>query len=260
MAEGPSSARVAAIAAGVAAAVTLAIILFGGRLGLPGAGSTNLAAVHDYLVKNPEVLIDMQVELERKQIAEQKALREKAINENAAELFRSKGSFVAGNPDGDVTVVEFFDYNCGYCRRAFKDLVKLIETDKNVRVVLKEFPIFGKESEDVAKISIAAANQGKYFEFHSAVITAPGHASKAQALRIAEKVGLDMDQLKKDIESPEVAKVIAQTNQLAEKMGLQGTPFYLVGDRSIPGAPDDLYDVFVKKVADVRKNGCTATC
>ena len=256
--------RVALLAAAVAAIVTIALNQFGAVLGLPGGGGLAKKdieqTVRDYLVKNPDILIAMQAELETKQVAEQKALRETAINENADALFRSDHSFVAGNPDGNVTVVEFFDYNCGYCRRAFKDLVKLIETDKNVRVVLKEFPIFGKPSEEVSKISIAAAKQGKYFEMHSALLNAPGRATKEQALKLAEKIGLDVEQLKKDMNSPDVAKEIQETAQLADRMGLQGTPFYLVGDRSIPGAPDNLYDMFVESVADVRKNGCTATC
>ncbi len=258
--------RVILVAAVVAAIVTVAISQFGSLLGLQGAAGGGLAqkdleqTIRDYLVKNPDVLIAMQTELERKQIAEQKSLREKAINENAAELFHSDASLIAGNPDGDVTVVEFFDYNCGYCRRAFKDLAKLIETDKNVRVVLKEFPIFGKPSEEVAKISIATAKQGKYFEFHRALLAAPGRATKEQALKVAEKIGLDVKRLEKDMNSPDVAKQIQDTAALADRMGLQGTPFYLVGDRSIPGAPDNLYDMFVESVADVRKNGCTATC
>ena len=256
MADGQSSLRTVLVSAVVAATVSIAISQFGDRLGLSGSGQS----VRNYLVANPEVLIDMQSELERKQVAEQKDLREKAINENAAALFRSEHSLIAGNPNGDVTVVEFFDYNCGYCRRAFKDLVKLIESDKNVRVVLKEFPIFGKPSEEVARIAIAASKQGKYFEMHSALFNASGRATKDQALKTAEKIGLDVERLKKDMDLPEVKKVISETALLADKMGLQGTPFYLVGDKSIPGAPDNLYDMFVESVADIRKNGCTAAC
>lgn len=256
MADGQSTLRTVLISAVVAATVSIAISQFGDRLGLSGSGQS----VRDYLVANPEVLIDMQSELERKQVTEQNDLREKAINENATALFRSEHSLIAGNPNGDVTIVEFFDYNCGYCRRAFKDLVKLLESDKNVRVVLKEFPIFGKPSEEVARIAIAASKQGKYFELHSALLNASGRATKEQALKTAEKIGLDVERLKKDMDLPEVKKAISETALLADKMGLQGTPFYLVGDKSIPGAPDNLYDMFVESVADIRKNGCTATC
>ena len=260
MAEGQTPMRTIVVAAIVAAAVTLGIGQLSDRLGpTPGGGDFG-QSVRDYLVENPEVLIDMQAELERKQVAEQKSLREKAINENAAALFGDEHSFITGNPKGDVTLVEFFDYNCGYCRRAFKDLVKLLETDKNVRVVLKEFPIFGKPSEEVSRVAIAAAKQNKYFELHSALLNAQGRATKEQAFKIAEKLGLDIEKLKVDMQAPDVTKTIQETAALADKMGLQGTPFYLVGDRSIPGAPENLYDLFVEKVADVRKNGCTATC
>ncbi len=269
MAERASYVRVGLIAAAVAAIVTVAINNVRQYLGQDGASSvvesvpqrSNIEqTLRDFLVKNPEVLVDMQAELERRQLAEKKVLRIKAINENAAALFRSDMSLIAGNPDGDVTIVEFFDYNCGFCRRAFKHLRKLIDNDKNVRVVLKEYPIFGKQSEEAAMVAVAANNQGKYFELHAALLTSPGRATKRQALRMAEKIGLDMDRLKQDMDSSGVKKAIEETAQLAEKMGLRGTPFYLVGDRTIPGAPENLYELFVETVADVRKHGCLATC
>ena len=130
-----------------------------------------------------------------------------------------------------------------------------------MRVVLKEFPIFGKPSEEVSKIAIAANKQGRYFELHRALLDAPGRATKEQAFKLAEKLGLDVERLKRDMELPEVKKVIEETAVLADKMGLQGTPFYLVGDRSIPRArPKTSMTCSSKTSRRSGKNGCTATC
>lgn len=217
------------------------------------------AMVREYLVKNPEILIEMSALLEGRQAKAEQQSRETAIAQNADAIFRAKNPIIAGNPNGDVTVVEFFDYNCGYCKRAFSSLVKLMETDPNVRVVLKEFPIFGERSVGAAKVAIAAQKQGKYFELHSELLKSR-QVTKDSALRIAEKLGLDIEKLKQDMDKPEVQAVITETRQLAERLGIQGTPFYLVGDQTIPGAPENLYDMFVENVAKIRKEGCSVAC
>lgn len=218
------------------------------------------ALVRDFLVKNPEILIEMSTELERKQTAAAEETRNAVIKENAEAIYREDDGLVGGNPEGDVTIVEFADYNCPYCKRAFTQVSKLIQSDPKVRLVMKEFPIFGEQSIGAAKVAIAAAKQGKYFEVHSALMRAKGRSDEASALRLAEGLGLDMEKLKSDMALPEVDKIIAHTRQLGEKLGVQGTPFYLVGDRAVPGAPDNLYHIFVETVADVRKNGCTVAC
>jgi protein-disulfide isomerase len=179
-----------------------------------------------------------------------------AIKENAAEIFRPAGSPVAGNPKGDVTVIEFFDYNCGYCKKAFTDLAQLVDKDKKVKVILREFPILNKGSEETSRVALAAKMQGKYWEFHRAMLESQGQASEASAVRVAEKVGLDIARLKKDMASPEVNKEITDTRNLAAKLGIQGTPHFLVGDRIIPGAPENLYEQMSKLVMEVRKEGC----
>jgi protein-disulfide isomerase len=157
-------------------------------------------------------------------------------------------------------VVEFFDYNCGFCRKALADVVKLVDNDNKVRLVLKELPIFGEESESASRVALAAMKQGKYFELHQKLFTEPGKANKDKALRIANELGLDIPQLEKDMQDPSVQKALEEARDLAQKLGLQGTPLYLVGDRVIPGAPDNLYDEFTDKVAEVREKGCKATC
>lgn len=218
------------------------------------------ALVRNFLTQHPEILLEMSSELERRQTAAQQTVRDKAIAENAAAIYHEQDALVAGNPKGDVTIVEFSDYNCPYCKRAFNDVLKLMETDSKVRIVLKEFPIFGEQSVGAARVAIAAQKQSKYFDVHSGLLKSGGRSSEATALRIAETLGLDMEQLKRDMKAPEIMSTIAKTRGLAEKLGIQGTPFYLVGDRIVPGAPDNLYEIFVKTVAEVREKGCKAAC
>ena len=216
--------------------------------------------VQEYLIKNPQILMQMSELLEKQQADAQSAQVKTAISENADLIYRDKYGLETGNPEGNVTIVEFSDYNCPYCKRALKDLTKLLGSDKNVRVVLKEFPIFGERSEGTARVAIAAKHQGKYFEMHTALLKNRGQNTEKSALALAEKLGFDMDKLKQDMSSDEVKKIIAETRDLGTKLGINGTPFYLVGDRVIPGAPENLYQVFQQHVADVRKNGCETKC
>lgn len=216
--------------------------------------------VRDYLLKNPQILIQMSESLERRQAEERELRLRTAISENADMIFRDDYGLEAGDPEGDVTIVEFSDYNCPYCKRAFNAVTKLLDSDKKVRVILKEFPIFGERSEAAARAAIAAKNQGKYFEMHAALLRNRGQNNEQTALKLAEGLGLDIEKLRADMNSEETTKIIRETRELGNKLGIQGTPFYLVGDRTIPGAPDNLYEVFKQNVADVRQNGCKATC
>jgi protein-disulfide isomerase len=218
------------------------------------------ALIKDYLLRNPEVMIEVQANLEAKMEkinAEKMAV---SLKENAKELFRSASAPVAGNPQGDITVIEFFDYNCGYCKKALPDLAAVIQGDKNVRVVLKEFPILSKGSEEAAKIALAAKMQGKYWDFHQAMLNLQGQANEASALKVAEKVGIDMGKLKKDMVSAEVKKEIDDTRALATKMGISGTPHFLVGDRVVAGAPENLTEMINNNIAELRKAGGCKVC
>jgi protein-disulfide isomerase len=212
--------------------------------------------IKEFLVSNPEILIEVQNALEAKMDKLQSERVAAAIKGNAKEIFRPAASPVVGNAKGDVTVLEFFDYNCGYCKRAFGDVARLVDQDGQVKLIMKELPILSKGSEEAAKVALAAKMQGKYWEFHRAMIEAPGQASEASALRIAEKLNLDMAKLKKDTVSAAVKKEIDDTRALAQKLGIQGTPHFFVGDRIIPGAPENLYERMSKLVAEVRKEGC----
>lgn len=259
------TALVAAVVAALVTGATLSILwrVAPGMLAAPGEALQEkqiVDVVRNYLTKNPEILVEMTTELDKRQAAEQAEKQQKIISDNADAIFRSPLAFVAGNPDGDVSVVEFFDYNCGYCRRALPDVVKLVDNDKKVRLVLKELPIFGEDSEAASKAALAAHKQGKYFEMHQKLFTEPGKADKEKALRIGGELGLDVAQLEKDMADPEIQKSLDQAKDLAQKLGLQGTPLYLIGDHVIPGAPDDLYDQFTKNVTEIREKGCKATC
>ncbi len=214
--------------------------------------------VRDYLLKNPELLDELQAAYTANRQKKWLAAMKKAIEQNADKLFRSKYSYVAGNPNGKISVVEFFDYNCGFCRRVFSDVRKLIKNDPNIRVVFKEAPIFGKEqSVEAARVAIAAKKQGKYFELHSALFETPGVKNKETALRVAKDIGLDVEKLKKDMYAKEVDEEIREAIELTNIFGIDGTPFFFVGNQVIPGGPEDLYEQIQTKLALVRKEGCS---
>jgi protein-disulfide isomerase len=212
--------------------------------------------IKEYLLNNPDILLEMQNALEAKMDKLQAERTAAFVKGNASAIFKPAFSPVVGNAKGDVPVVEFFDYNCGYCKRAFGDVARLIDKDKQVRFILKELPILSKGSEEAARVALAAKMQGKYWEFHRAMLGSTGQANEASALRIAEKVGIDIARLKKDMASAEVRKEIEDTRALAQKLGIQGTPHFLVGDRIIPGAPENLLERMTALVAEVRKDGC----
>jgi protein-disulfide isomerase len=196
--------------------------------------------VHDYLVAHPEVIQEAITELEKRQAAAENEKHKTAVKENAQALFSSADQVTLGNPNGNVTFVEFFDYNCGYCKGAMGDMLSLMKNDSNLKIVLKEFPVLGEGSVEAAHVAVAVRMQDKtgkkYLEFHQKLLGGRGHADGARALAVAKEVGLDMDRLQKDMKSPEVEKTIQQDLKLAEALGLNGTPSYVIGDNVIVGA------------------------
>jgi protein-disulfide isomerase len=216
------------------------------------------AIVREYLLRNPEVLQEAFAELERRAREQQAAEASRAIAKNAAAIFRSDDDFVAGNPQGDVTVVEFFDYNCHYCRKSMSDVTKLIDTDKNLRVVLKEFPILGPDSLYAAKAALAARRQGKYWQFHQALFSASARLGQEKVLAVAKDVGLDVAQLQKDMKDPSMAKVIDANLQLAAALGINGTPAFVIGETLVPGAVG--FDSLSGTIAALREAGGCAVC
>jgi protein-disulfide isomerase len=210
--------------------------------------------VREYLLKNPEILREMMTALEAKESHERSIAQSRALSENADAIFRSANDIVLGNPKGDVTLVEFFDYNCGFCKRALKDLQKLLETDKNLKIVIKEYPILSAGSLEAARVSLAASRQGNYLEFHSALLSARGQADGERALKLAKKLGLDMDKLKADMDKPEIDESLASVQKLARRLGISGTPAYIIGDAIIPGAVG--IENLRAQIAKIRKTGC----
>jgi protein-disulfide isomerase len=211
--------------------------------------------VKDYLMAHPQLLQDVINELDKQQ---KDAAADKAranIKANNATLFNSPHEVVLGNPHGNVTMVEFFDYNCGYCKHALPDMMKLLQTDPNLKFVLKEFPVLGEGSVEAAHVAVAARMQdptgAKYIEFHQKLLGGRGAADKMRALAVAKEVGFDMGRLMKDMDSDEAKTTIAENLKLADTLGIDGTPSYVVGNELVVGAVG--YDDLEKKIAALRK-------
>ena len=204
--------------------------------------------IHDYIVDHPEVILQS-VENYQKQSTEER--QKVALKEHADRLFNDETTPVAGNPKGDVTVIEFFDYNCGYCKRAWPNLEKLMDNDKNVRVLFKELPILGEASELAARWALAAEGQGKYLEFHKELLESRGALNEDKLKSIAEDLGLNPVRMKQDAQSDAVTKIIQKNRSLAVALDITGTPAFLVEDTIIPGAIS--YDQLNLLVKDKRK-------
>ena len=196
--------------------------------------------VHDYLIGHPEVLQEAMAELDKRQQAAEAEKHKAAVEQHAKALFSSPHEVVLGNAKGNVTFVEFFDYNCGYCKHAMSDMLTLMKDDPKLKVVLKEFPVLGPGSVEAAKVAVAVRMQDKtgqkYLEFHKQLLGGRGQADKARALAVAKDVGMDMGRLEKDMASPEVKATMEENFKLAEALGLNGTPSYVIGDDVVVGA------------------------
>ncbi len=211
--------------------------------------------VKDYLLQHPEVLQDAMTELDKRQQAAEAEKHRQAVKDNSAALFSSPHQVVLGNPHGNVTMVEFFDYNCAFCKRALPDMLTLLKTDLNLKFVLKEFPVLGEGSVEAARVAVAARMQDttgkKYIQFHQKLLGGRGPADGARALAVAKEVGFDMARIVKDMGSPEVKKTIDESMKLADAIGVSGTPTYVVGDEVVVGAVG--LDALKQKIEAVRK-------
>jgi len=193
------------------------------------------AVVKSYLLKNPEIIRDASAVLAAREEAEKAAAVAKALAGSREALERDPGSPVGGNPRGDVTVVEFFDYNCGYCKRVAPSVTALVAADRGVRLVYKEFPILGPTSLLGAKAALAAQRQGKYVAFHEALFELP-EISDATLKDLSGRLGLDHARLTRDMQDPAIAAQIARDHELARSLDINGTPGFVIGNRLIPGA------------------------
>src|ERR1700679_2068510 len=211
--------------------------------------------VKNYLVTHPEVVEEAMAELSKRQAAAEAEKSEAAVSENAEKIFNSPRGVVLGNKDGDVTFVEFFDYNCGYCKRAMADMMDLMKTDPKLKVVLKEFPVLSPGSVEAAQVAVAVRMQDptgkKYMDFHQKLLGGRGPADKAHALAAAKEVGFDMSRIEKDMNSDEVKATIDEDMKLADALGVNGTPSYIVGNQLVVGAVG--LDELKEKIASDKK-------
>ena len=245
---------------------TLSLIVALVCLGAPLRAETTAAdkqeieqIVREYLLAHPELIEEAITLLRQKREQEVAAAQVKAIEENGAEIFDSAHQMVLGNPEGKITLVEFFDYNCGYCKRAVSDMNALLEANPDLRIVMKEFPILSESSVEAARVSIAVKDKApqSYLKFHQELFNRPGQVTGAKALEVAKDLGLDPTALQAAANTDDVTGNLQEVQELAELLGISGTPSYVIGKELVPGAAG--YDALQEKVAAMRQCG-EATC
>jgi protein-disulfide isomerase len=210
--------------------------------------------IRAYLLENPEVLQEMAAKLEAKDKLAEEQTRGKALTALAPEIYKTSSDPSIGNPKGDVTIVEFMDYNCGWCKKSMPEVATLLKADPKVRVVFKDFPIFGEHSEYAARAALAAAKQGKYWELHQAMFSHEGQVTTDVVNQLAEGLGFDMAKLKADIASKDIGERIAANMQLAKSLAINGTPAFIIDDQ-VNGGYLPL-DGLMAAIAEVRAKGC----
>jgi protein-disulfide isomerase len=214
--------------------------------------------IRETLLKNPEIIQDALIELERRNTVAQAEAQRNAVAAEKARISDPATSVIIGNPEGDITLVEFMDYNCGFCKRAMEDVTALAKSDPKLRVVLKDFPILGPDSVEASRVAVAAKSplQGqKYFDFHNKLMAVKGKVNAAKALEVAKEAGADVERLKKDMEAPATKAAIEDTVALGDRLGLTGTPAFIVGDEIVFGAVGQA--ALKQKIDSVRRCGKT---
>lgn len=191
--------------------------------------------IQEILKNKPEIVLDAITALSQKQVTKHEKDQKKTIAKNKKALFQNQKDPVDGNPTGTLDVIEFFDYRCGHCRHVFGGIHEAVKKDGAVRFVYKEFPIFPGDPL-MSKAALAAHRQGKYQDLHKAFMASSGELGEDEILTIAEKVGLNVDQLKKDMHDPEIEKQIAANKALGRKLNIEGTPAFIIGETVVPGA------------------------
>ena len=194
--------------------------------------------VLEIIRNNPEIIMEAIKILQAKDAKNKQEQADQNIKSNKQRLEDDKNAPILGNPNGEITIVEFFDYNCGYCRRAFKTIMNLIADNNAVKVVMRELPILGDASVFTAKASLASQKQQKYEEFHVALMNNRSRNTEKSVLKIAKKIGMDVDQLQLDMNSSFVLDHIEESQKLSESLGISGTPAFVFGEKIVPGAID----------------------
>jgi protein-disulfide isomerase len=209
-------------------------------------------SIRAYLLANPEVLVEAMQELERKQDSERDVVAQKVIQDKQAELFRDADSPTAGNASGDVTIIEFNDYQCPYCKRTHLAMKSVVGADGKIKVIYKDLPILGEASKVAALAALASVKQGKHQALHNALMEYSGKLDRDKILEIAASVGLDRAQLEKDMEDPKLKQIIERNLALASALGVRGTPAFIIGKQFVPGAVDAA--ALKALIADARKS------
>ena len=217
------------------------------------------AFIREYLLENPEVMLEVQSALEAKQHAQRLEQAGQAVATNHDAIFNSEHDIALGNPEGDVTVVEFFDYNCGYCKRALADMEKVLASDPNVRFVLKELPILGPDSIDAHRVSNAVrlVAPEKYGDFHRTLLGSTDTATEESAIAVATSLGISADDIRMSMADSPNDQLVRDAYALATNLGVTGTPTYIVGDEALFGAVGE--DALEEKIANIRACG-KSTC
>ena len=192
--------------------------------------------IREYLIENPEVIEEAIQALQAKRQAQRQTMAQASIRKNRKQIYEDPGDPVGGNPNGDVTIVEFFDYRCGYCKRVAPVVEEALAKDKKIRIVYKEFPVLGPNSVLAAQAALASRAQGKYIAFHKALIKAKISYDEESIMKIATAVGIDTARLKKDMRAPRIQTQIAKNRTLARSLNIRGTPAFIVGKQIFPGA------------------------
>ena len=219
---------------------------------VPGDKAALGKTIREYLLANPEVLVEAMQELERKQDGQRDAVAQKGVQENQAELFRDPDSPIGGNPNGDVVIVDFNDYQCPYCKRTHQAMKSVVAADGKVKTIYKDLPILGEASKVAAVAALASVKQGKHTAFHNALMEFTGKLDRDKILDIASSVGIDRAQLEKDMEDPKLKRTIERNLELASALGIRGTPAFVIGKQFVPGAVDAA--ALKQLIADARKS------
>ncbi len=214
--------------------------------------------VRDYLLDHPELLRDMSEKLQAKEQEATEIARSDSLKANAKLIFGGKSDPIAGNPKGDVTVVEFMDYNCGWCKKSVDEIVKMTEEDKNIRVVIKEFPIFGAGSDYAARAALASVRQGKYWELHRALFKQETQVTQDVVDEVAASLGIDVAKMKADMDSKEIKDMIVANHDLAKSLKIEGTPAFIVDEVVVPGYVP--LSTLMQHVVSLRANGGCKLC
>jgi len=192
--------------------------------------------VRKYLIEHPEIIVEAMERLRAEREKKQKEQVKAALVIKRQEIYEDASSPTAGNAKGDVTIVEFFDYQCGYCKSVVDRLMKTIKADGKIKIIFKEFPILGPQSVFASRAALAAKKQGKYFEFHNAMMRLKGAVTQDSVFAVAKSVGIDTKQLAKDMRDPAIEKAIRANFALARSLRINGTPAFIIGDHLVPGA------------------------